>query len=109
MSARVIPIQCRPGLLTDFLSVYRSAVLPPLVREPGFSGTLVLSDPEAHTGFIITLWNSADALARSELKSRKTVAVMLLPFLTAYPQPEHYEVLVRAGQHSEAHPTRLNS
>ena len=24
---------------------------------------------------------------------------MLLPFLTAHPQPEHYEVLVRAGQH----------
>lgn len=99
MHARVIPIQCRPGLLTDFLSVYRSAVVPPLVREPGFSGTLVLSDPEVHTGFILTLWNSAAAMARSELKSRKAVAAMLLPFLTAHPQPEQYEVLVRAGQH----------
>ena len=85
MYARVIPIQCKPGLLTDFLSVYRSAVMPPLVRESGFSGTLVLSDPEAHTGFIVTLWNSATALARSELKGRKAVAAMLLPFLTAPP------------------------
>ena len=99
MYARIIPVQCKPGLLTDFLSVYRSAVMPPLVRESGFSGTLVLSDPGAHTGFIVTLWNSATALARSELKSRKAVAAMLLPFLTAHPQPEHYEVLVRAGQH----------
>ncbi len=99
MYARVIPIQCRPGLLTDFLSVYRSAVMPPLVQEPGFNGTLVLSDPEVHTSFIVTLWNSTTALARSELKSRKAVAAMLLPFLTAHPQPEHYEVLVRAGQH----------
>ena len=99
MHARVIPIQCRPGLLTDFLSVYRSAVMPPLVREPGFSGTLVLSDPEAHTGFIVTLWNSEAALAQSELKSRKAVAAMLLPFLIAHPQPEQYEVLVQAGQH----------
>ena len=99
MYARVIPIQCRPGLLTDFLSVYRSAVLPPLVREPGFHGALVLSDPEIHTGFIVTLWNSEAALAQSELKSRKAVAAMLLPFLTAHPQPEQYEVLVRAGQH----------
>lgn len=99
MYARVIPIQCKSGLLTDFLSVYRNTVMPPLVREPGFSGTLVLSDPEAHTGFTITLWNSAAALAHSELKSRKTVAAMLLPFLTAHPPPEHYEVLVRAGQH----------
>ncbi len=99
MYARVIPIQCRPSHLTDFLSVYRSAVLPPLVREPGFHGALVLSDPEVHTGFIVTLWNSAAALAQSELKSRKAVAAMLLPFLTAHPQPEQYEVLVRAGQH----------
>ena len=99
MYARVIPIQCKSGLLTDFLSVYRNTVMPPLVREPGFSGTLVLSDPEAHTGFTITLWNSAAALDRSELKSRKAVAAMLLPFLTVHPQPEHYEVLVRAGQH----------
>ncbi len=99
MHARVIPIQCRLGLLTDFLSVYRSAVVPPLVREPGFNGTLILSDLEVHTGFIVTLWNSAAALARSELKSRKAVAAMLLPFLTAHPQPEQYEVLVRAGQH----------
>ncbi len=99
MYARVIPIQCRPDLLTDFLSVYRSAVLPPLVREPGFHGALVLSDPEVHTGFIVTLWNSEAALAQSEMKSRKAVAAMLLPFLTAHPQPEQYEVLVRAGQH----------
>lgn len=99
MYARVIPIQCRPGLLTDFLSVYRSAVMPTLVQESGFSGILVLSDPEAHTGFIVTLWNSEVALARSEPKSRKAVAAMLLPFLTVHPQPEHYEVLVRAGQH----------
>ena len=99
MHARVIPIQCRLGLLPDFLSVYRSAVVPPLVREPGFNGTLILSDLEVHTGFIVTLWNSAAALARSELKSRKAVAAMLLPFLTAHPQPEQYEVLVRAGQH----------
>lgn len=99
MYARVIPIQCKSGLLIDFLSVYRNTVMPPLVREPGFSGTLVLSDPEAHTGFTITLWNSAAALDRSELKSRKAVAAMLLPFLTTHPQPEHYEVLVRAGQH----------
>ena len=99
MYARVIPIQCKSGLLTDFLSVYRNTVMPPLVREPGFSGTLVLSDPEAHTGFTITLWNSATALDRSEPKSRRAVAAMLLPFLTAHPQPEHYEVLVRAGQH----------
>ena len=99
MYARVIPVQCRPGLLTDFLSVYRSAVMPTLVQESGFSGILVLSDPEAHTGFIVTLWNSEVALARSEPKSRKAVAAMLLPFLTVHPQPEHYEVLVRAGQH----------
>ncbi len=99
MHARVIPVHYRPGLLTDFLAVYRKAVAPPLVQEPGFSGTLVLSDPETQTGCIVTVWNSAAALARSEWQSRKAVAAMLLPFLTSHPQPERYEVLVRAGQY----------
>ena len=69
MYARVIPIQCRSGLLTDFLSVYRSAVMPPLVQEPGFNGTLVLSDPEIHTGFIVTLVELSDCV--SSLRTEK--------------------------------------
>ena len=99
MHARVIPVRCKPGLLTDFLSVSRGAVFPALIQEPGFSAGLVVSDPEMNTGFIVTLWNSEVARVQSEMKSRKAVAAMLLPFLTAHPQPEQYEVLVRVGQH----------
>lgn len=99
MHARVVPVQYKPGLLNDFLSVYRQTVMPVLIQEQGFSGILVVSNAQTHAGFIVTLWNSEAALERSELSSRKAVARMLLPFLTHNPQLEHYEVLVRAGQH----------
>lgn len=99
MHARVVPVQCRPGLLNDFLSVCRKAAMPPLVQEQGFSGALAVSDAATLQGFLMTLWNSEAALERSELSSRKDVAAILLPFLTHNPQLEHYEVLVRAGQH----------
>ncbi len=99
MYARVVRVQYEPGLLNDFVSVYRQAAMPALIQEQGFSGILVVSNAQTHAGFIVTLWNSEAALERSELSSRKTVASMLLPFLTHNPQLEQYEVLVRAGQH----------
>ena len=99
MHARVVPVQCKSDLHQDFLSVYQNAVMPPLIQETGFSGALIVSDSEASTGFMVTLWNSEEALKRSELKGRKAVASMLLPFLAENPQLEHYEVMVQAGQH----------
>ena len=99
MHARVVRVQYKPGLLNDFVSVYRQAAMPALIQEQGFSGILLLSNAQTNAGFIVTLWNSEAALERSELSSRKAVASMLLPFLTHNPQLEHYEVLVRAGQY----------
>ena len=99
MHARVIPLQCKPDLLQDFLSVYHSAVMPPLIQESGFSGALMVSDPETRSGFMVSLWNSEEALQRSELNGRKALASMLLPFLTESAPLEHYEVMVQAGQH----------
>ena len=99
MHVRVVRVQYKPGLLNDFVSVYRQAAMPALIQEQGFSGILVLSNARTNAGFLLTLWNSEAALERSELSSRKAVASMLLPFLTHNPQLEHYEVLVRAGQY----------
>ena len=99
MHVRVVRVQYKPGLLNDFLSVYRQAAMPALIQEQGFSGILVLSNAQTNAGLILTLWNSEAALERSELSSRKAVASMLLPFLTHNPQLGHYEVLVRAGQY----------
>ena len=99
MHARVIPFQCKPALLSDFVSVCRQTVLPPLVHVPGFGAALLMSQTDTSTGFLLSLWNSSDALADSEPASRKAVASTLLPFLAEPPQSENYEVLVRAGLH----------
>lgn len=99
MHARVIPFQCKPALLSDFVSVCRQAVLPPLVHAPGFDAAFLVSRTDAADGFLIGLWNSPSALTDSEPASRRAVASILLPFLAEPPQPENYEVLVRAGQH----------
>ena len=99
MRARVIPFQCKPGLLSDFVSVCRQAVLPPLVHAQGFDVAFLVSRTDTADGFLISLWNSPSALTDSEPASRKAVASILLPFLAEPPRPENYEVLVRAGQH----------
>ena len=99
MHARVIPFQCKPSLLSDCVSVCRQAVLPPLVHAPGFGAALLMSRADTSAGFLLSLWNSPDSLADSEPASRKAVASTLLPFLAEPPQPENYEVLVRAGHH----------
>ena len=99
MHARVIPFQCKPLMLSDFVSVCRQTVLPPLVHVPGFGAALLMSQADTSAGFLLSLWNSSDALADSEPASRKAVASTLLPFLAELPQLENYEVLVRAGHH----------
>lgn len=99
MHARVIPFQCKPLLLSDCVSVCRQAVLPPLVHAPGFGAALLVSQADTSAGFLLSLWNSSGALADFEPASRKAVASTLLPFLAEPPQPENYEVLVRAGHH----------
>lgn len=99
MHARVIPFQCKPSLLPNFVSVCWQAVLPPLVHAPGFGASLLMSRANTSAGFLLSLWNSSGALADSDPASRKAVASMLLPLLAEPPQPENYEVLVKAGHH----------
>lgn len=98
MYARVLPIRCHPEHSQDFLSVYKTAVLPKLVVSQGFAGASLLAESEAGTGYLLSLWTGPDTLKGSEMESRKMTASMLLPFLTESPTPQSCEVLVSAGQ-----------
>ncbi len=62
--ARVFHIQTRPGKLEEAAALYQQAMVPFLAAQPGFGGTLLLTDPASGKALSVTLWESeADRMA----------------------------------------------
>ena len=63
MYARVTNLRFPPAMRTEVVRVARGLV-PVLVRQQGFRGVSVLTDPEMGEGIIVSFWESeADARA----------------------------------------------
>ncbi len=96
MHARVTNLRFPPAMRTEVVRVAQGLV-PVLVRQQGFRGLNVLTDPEIGEGIIISFWESeADAQASESSASYIGQMSMLSSFLHAPLTPKIYEAHIQA-------------
>ncbi len=96
MYARVTNLRFPPAMRTEVVRVARGLV-PVLVRQQGFRGVSVLTDPEMGEGIIVSFWESeADARASETSASYIGQMSMLSSFLYGPLSAKTYEANVRA-------------
>jgi hypothetical protein len=55
-----------PGAFEQGLKIMRTQALPSLRLMDGYKGALILGDPETGKALYVTLWETEEALAKSE-------------------------------------------
>lgn len=91
MFARVMHIQSKPGKLDEVITCYQDSVMPVLKQQPGFSNTLLLTDPATGKGMSITLWHSeADQRACDSNGFLLEQVGKVVPLLAAPPVREDF-------------------
>ena len=96
MYARVTNLRFPPAMRTEVVRVAQGLV-PVLVRQQGFRGLNVLTDPDVGEGIIISFWESeADAKASESSASYVGQMSMLSSFLHAPLSPKTYEANIQA-------------
>src|SRR5215211_6849109 len=94
--ARVTNLRFPPAMRTEVVRVAQGLV-PVLVRQQGFRGLNVLTDPDAGEGIIISFWESeADAKASESSASYIGQMSMMSSFLRAPLSPKTYEANIQA-------------
>jgi heme-degrading monooxygenase HmoA len=94
MHARHITLLAREGSLEHIASVLLQVVLPAAQRQPGFSGGMLMSDPETGKIVTLTLWNSEEEMMRVSEGSEyiEDQISRIISFVKAPPVIEHYQV-----------------
>ncbi len=96
MYARVTNIRFPPAMRREVVGVARGLV-PVLVRQQGFRGLNVLTDPEIGEGIIVSFWETeADAQASETDASYIGQMSMMSSFLQERLTPKTYEAIVHA-------------
>lgn len=102
MHAQLVPMQFKAGQIDNFLSVYNEQVIPIYAEASGFKCDFVVSDAATDNGFMLSLWDSENALTTMQSASRDPIASHLAPFLRELPQAEDLSVMVNAGHQTGA-------
>ncbi len=96
MYARVTKLRFPPSMKTEVVGVAQG-LAPILMRQRGFGGLDVLTDPAAGEGVIVSFWETeADAQASEADASYIGQMSMMSSFLSHPLAPKTYEANVRA-------------
>ncbi len=95
MYARVTTFQTPPDRLEDGVRTFQEQTVPMLRGQPGFRNVYLLANRQQGTVLVIGLWESEDAMRRSEqlVEQGRTQAAQQVGAGT--PTVERYEVLVQ--------------
>jgi heme-degrading monooxygenase HmoA len=97
MNARVVSLEFDRLHIADGLRTYRDEVIPAAVEQKGFGGAVLLLDRDIGHASSITFWESAEALAATDLGSYYAKQVARLEkFFRTSPEREDYEIGVFA-------------
>jgi heme-degrading monooxygenase HmoA len=67
LQARVSQVRIRPEQMEEAAQIYEQFIVPALKQQPGFSGALLLTQPESGRGISITLWDSEESRTAGEV------------------------------------------
>ena len=96
MHARVVNMEVLPMNMAEAVRIYRDSLVPAAKEQRGFSGALLLTDPDTGEGVSVSLWESEDDMRASEASDfyhRKLDQLDALFIST--PVRKHYEVSVQ--------------
>ena len=62
----MVVAKLKPGTIEEFTRIYRGSVLPAASQEPGYSGALLLVNPEAEKATSITIWDSLESMTSGQ-------------------------------------------
>lgn len=96
MFARLTIIQIKTDRIDKGVKLYEESVIPAAKSQKGYKGASLMVDRKTGRGVSITLWASEDDALENErnLYYQEQVA-KFIPFYTAPPIREGYEVLVQ--------------
>ena len=95
MHARVVVAKLKPGTIPEFTRIYRGSALPAASQEPGYSGAILLVNPEADKATAITIWDSVESMTSGQ--DNGYVLELFQKFAGMFAEPpvsEHLDVVV---------------
>ncbi len=97
MIARVVINQIQPEKMDEWFVLIRDSIVPALKEQDGFSGFVALIDRDNDRSIGYSMWDSAEALAASEVSGNYREQIAKLgAVLAGSPDRQTYEVVVVA-------------
>ncbi len=95
MYARVNRVEGRPERVDDAIAWWREHIAP--AHSPGRAGAIMLVDRQTGAGVGIGLWESREAMERSEAGNKETLREAQRDVGTQNAVVEHYEIVSHLG------------
>ena len=93
MHARVAKMSVKSGSLDRMLLVVRQSIVPAILRQPGCSSVLCMSNRQTNEILLQSLWESeADLRATGREEVLQELISKVITLLRGVPAIEHYEV-----------------
>ncbi len=105
MYARVNRVEGRPERIDDAIAWWREHIAP--AHSPGRAGAILLIDRQTGAGVGIGLWDSREAMERSEAGNQETLREAQRDVGTQGAVVEHYEVVEHVGADKGAGAARV--
>lgn len=100
MYARVAQVRIQPQRIEEAIRIYAGDVVPALEAQPGFTGALLLTQPESGRGISITLWESKQDRTTGEVTGfYQTQLTHFTGMFSETPVREAYDVAIATWQH----------
>lgn len=97
MYARQTTMSFRTDMYDEGVRVFTESVVPAAKAQKGFRAAYLLGDKAAGRAVALTFWDDeASALANEENRYYQEQLIKFLPYFTAPPVREGYEVVVEA-------------
>jgi heme-degrading monooxygenase HmoA len=96
MFARFTSVQIKQHKIDAVIHLYKRSVIPAAKTQKGYKGAYLMLDRNTGKGVSVTVWDSEeDALVNEKNLYYQEQVMKFIPFYTASPIREGYEILVQ--------------
>ena len=96
MFARFTNVHVKLHKIDAVINLYKKSVIPAAKTQKGYKGAYLMVDRSTGKGVSVTMWDSEeDALANEKNLYYQEQVMKFIPFYTADPIREGYEILVQ--------------
>ena len=95
MKAKVVKFQFKPGKRDEVVRLFKEFVVPGAMKQKGFTGGMLLTEPNTENATSIALWETEADIKASEASGYYAEWVAkLMDLLSRVPSREIYEVSI---------------